>query len=293
MASLRSTLLKHYIQLLGFRRNSQKLYEQAARNPKASSVPSYFRKTSLQETTTVAGRVVHTLTPKGFNQGPHVLYLHGGAYAMEMTGYHWRFLQQLMKDRFCRISYFDYPLIPEHNYKDAIAYGIAAIDHITTKFGKDTLVIAGDSAGAGLATALTQNLVARDRYQPFDKVLLISPWICPANEPARKTKPLRVDPMLNPAALEWAATQYAGDLLLNHPNVSPLYGSFKEFPDVGIWCGTNDIFYEDMALLEDKLTEEGISFKSVTATDQIHCYPLLPTPEAKQSIQEMRAFIKR
>ena len=72
-----------------------------------------------------------------------------------------------------RIVMPDYPLAPEHTWRDSHDDLVALATRLATE---GELVVAGDSSGGGLALALAESLRDRGGPQPR-RLLLISPWV--------------------------------------------------------------------------------------------------------------------
>ena len=88
-----------------------------------------------------------------------ILYVHGGAYTMELTPFHTVFCGNL----FLRTGYCVYiplyPLSPKHHYDEAYEMIDALYDTIKDK----NVVLMGDSAGGGFIFSYAQHL--RDKQE--------------------------------------------------------------------------------------------------------------------------------
>jgi acetyl esterase len=108
-------------------------------------------------------------TPRG--EVPHgiVVYYHGGGYVLgDLDGYD-NVCRQLGEDAGAVVVSVDYRLAPEHPFPAAVDDAWAAFEwvaaHAGELCGEDArLAVAGDSAGASLATVTS--LLARDRNGP-------------------------------------------------------------------------------------------------------------------------------
>ena len=112
---------------------------------------------------------LRSYTPR--EAGPHgvVLYFHGGGYVLgDLDGYD-KVCRQLCQDSAAVVVAVDYRLAPEHPYPAAVDDAWAALQWVAAHamaLGADParLAVAGDSAGAVLASVLT--LLARDNGGP-------------------------------------------------------------------------------------------------------------------------------
>ncbi len=108
-------------------------------------------------------------TPRADGPHPVVVYFHGGGYALGDVDAYDRVARQLCADAQAVVVSVDYRLAPEHPYPAAFDDAWAALSWIGSEQGADTLgpavdtlrlAVAGDSAGAVLATVMT--MLARD-----------------------------------------------------------------------------------------------------------------------------------
>ena len=265
------------------------------RSDKANAIPSSIARSLFCETRTLNDYVLQTIYPaqdkQKEGQFKHIVYFHGGAYVGQALSFHWNFFRKLVDATQARLTFVQYPLAPESVHTETISHAISAAELIQSEFNGDRFLVMGDSAGAGLSLALVRNLLDSDRKQPFEKIVLISPWVDPTRldlvDPALAKK----DPVLIAEKLKIAAQLYAGNDPVSHPNVSPLQGRFEGFPEIGIWIGTHDIFYGDMPMFLQKLEDEGVQYKYHAGEEMLHDYPLFPIPEGKKAIEQMKMFI--
>ena len=100
------------------------------------------------------------------NSNKHVIYLHGGAYIIEATTFHQRFIETLADQYELAITFIDYPKAPENTYRTTHDVVLKAYAEVAAKYPGNEFYLMGDSAGGGLALALLQ--VLRDqRVKPF------------------------------------------------------------------------------------------------------------------------------
>ena len=118
------------------------------------------------------------LIPHGTQEGSEiVLQLHGGGYIGKMRNAYRDFAVLYAKMQGERsVLSIDYRVAPEDPFPAALEDACAAYRWLLEKGYKgEQIVVAGDSAGGGLALALT--LYLRDHKEPLPKKLvLMSPW---------------------------------------------------------------------------------------------------------------------
>ena len=106
---------------------------------------------------------------------PRIVYLHGGAYCIGSPAGHRSLTAYLAGACQAEVVVPDYRLAPEHPFPAALDDAGAAWQAIRERHPDAPLVLAGDSAGGGLAVALTVSL--RDAGQRLpDALALLSPW---------------------------------------------------------------------------------------------------------------------
>ena len=291
MPSISSKLFNLYVRALGFKKNAPKRWANPPRDPKAMQPPrSLFKKCDIQKQF-VHERRVFTITPTEVNN-KHILFFHGGAYADEISIWHWRFVANILKRTKCKISVIEYPLTPEHTHKEAFKM-VKTTYELLTKDSNEDFIFMGDSAGGGLSLAFAQ-LAQKENIQPRPtKLVLISPWVdIELSEPI----PLELDKkdfILNIDAVKLAGKNYVGDGDGKHFLVSPIYGNFKGLCEVGIWAGTSEIFLPDMPKLIAKLENANVPFRYFEGEDMQHDYPLFPTSEGVKGMKSVCEFINQ
>ena len=84
-------------------------------------------------------------------------------------------------------------------------------------------------------------------------LLLVAPWIDLTMTNPAVDAVERTDPWLTRAGLHPIAQSWAGDLALDDPRVSPLFGDLTDLPPVEVWVGTRDITLPDCRELERRM----------------------------------------
>lgn len=242
------------------------------RAPKADPAPPRrTRSRHLLEETTVRGFRHFTVRPRGAATGRSVLYLHGGGYVNSISPQHWALVSRLC-DQGATVHVPLYGLAPQHTFTEAYEL----LDRVYDGLAAEELVIMGDSAGGGLALGFAQTL--RDTGRPPPRALtLIAPWLDIAcrNPEIDALEPL--DPWLaRPGAL-LAGRAWAGGADRDDPRLSPVLGDMAGLPPLRVYCGTRDIVYPDVKVLDRKARDAGVAVDLTIAEGACHVYPLVPT----------------
>ena len=100
------------------------------------------------------------------------------------------------------------------------------------------------------------------------------------------------DPMLTVTMGKMSGEAWAGDLPLDDPLVSPIYGDLSDLKNVTIFVGDRELFYPDDTLLYEKLKENENVVLHI-GHGQNHVYPVYPTPEGRIAIEQIIDIINR
>ncbi len=219
-----------------------------------------------------------------------ILYLHGGAYEVGSVKGHREYLSRLAKACRVKVVAIDYRLAPEHPFPAALEDTKTAYRWLVSR-GHDpsTIVIAGDSAGGGLAIATLVSL--RDEGNPLPAcAVCISPWVNLAT--ANETLDQHHDPILNAEILAHFAHAYAGQIDTHYPLISPIFADLKGLPPILIHAGTKEILGEQIAQFHEKARQAGVEIELDLWEDLFHVFQIVPVlPETKRSLEKIAEFI--
>ncbi len=232
--------------------------------------------------------VYEVAPPSPSTNGPEILYLHGGAYVSDITREHWKLVGHLAEALNTIVKVPRYPLAPESTWRDSRE---ALIELARGKDGGRPPVLAGDSAGGGLALALAQEL-GRQGTLDTPAMILLSPWVdltMQAGDPAA-TDP--ADPWLKPSALRQCGQLWAGNDDPTQSELSPLNGPLAGLPPTLVLSGTRDWIHPQVLELVSSMRRGGTPVKLAIGQRLLHVYPLLPIPEAKSARHEIINFTR-
>lgn len=110
----------------------------------------------------------------GSDDGPTVVYLHGGGFVVGSAESHDVLCRALAAESGATVVSVGYRLVLEHPHPTSTLDSYAAVDWAAGRFGTDELVMGGDSAGAAIASLVS--LLARDHEGPtVDQQWLLYP----------------------------------------------------------------------------------------------------------------------
>lgn len=239
------------------------------------------------------------LEPPGGNlaiteNAPTILYLHGGGYYFCSPRSHRSLVFALAARTRAATWSLDYRLAPEHRFPAALEDAMAAYRQL---IGAGTLpqsiVIAGDSAGGGLALA---TLVAlRDAGDPLPAgAVLFSPWtdLAASGESIRSND--GADPMFSGQAIGRAAQVYLGDTPATHPYASPVYADLNGLPPLFIQAGSTEVLLDDSRRVAARARAAGVRVDLQVWPKMPHVWQIFAPfiPEAGRALDDAAAFVR-
>jgi acetyl esterase/lipase len=202
------------------------------------------------------------LRPRAPHASGSLLYLHGGAYCIGSPRSHRALTTRIARVTRRPVQVLDYRLAPEHPWPAALHDAIAAFDAMP-----GPVVIAGDSAGGGLA--LLTALALRDRGGPQPAALwLMSPWVDLAPWPAVPPG----EAMLSDA---WGQA-CAVHVLAGQPRslMSPLHADLRGLPRVLLQFGTDEALHDQGRALHHTLAAAGVAVQTEVYARRWHVFQL-------------------
>lgn len=220
----------------------------------------------------------------------HIFYIPGGGYIDEPSAFHWFFLHSLLKEVDAEIYVPIYPKAPLYTFKDSFPKTFALYVAFLAERANADISLMGDSAGAGYALAIAQELRAKRLPQPKN-IILLSPWVdITLSNPGIKCIE-KHDPILSARGLRIYGKLYAGDLNPKDPRVSPLYADLRGLADMTIFAGTHDILHLDARAFCDRAQAQGVKVEYHEYPKMIHTFTLSPLYEGKKSTREVVSVI--
>ncbi|WP_210503479.1 alpha/beta hydrolase fold domain-containing protein [Nocardioides xinjiangensis] len=231
------------------------------------------------------------LTPRGRPATRTLYYVHGGAFMAPIDAFHVRYATRLADAVGARVVMPDYPLAPEHTWKDSHDALVDDLAHWAEQPGG--AVLAGDSAGGGLALALA--IAARERgLAAATHLVLHAPWVDLTTSTPETRDAAASDPWLFLGKLEAYAAWWAGTADdLDRPEVSPALADLAGLPRGLVLYGTRDLLHPGCRLLVRRAAEAGWDLTAVEEPGLIHVYGLLPlVPEGARAFRQVVEFVR-
>lgn len=209
-----------------------------------------------------------------------LLYLHGGAYVTGSPATHRRFVARLVWDTHTAAIVPDYRLAPRHRFPAAVDDAEAAYrDLLDSGMDHRRIVVAGDSAGGGLAVALLLRLRDRGLPQPTGAVLF-SPYTDLEHTGESIRRNYRTDylPLVEPIRPN---LEYLGDADPRTPLASPIWADLTGVAPLLVFAGGREMILDDARRLVDKARAAGVDVTFHLEGDMYHVWPaLLPSHPA-------------
>ncbi|HOP04326.1 MAG TPA: alpha/beta hydrolase [Tenuifilaceae bacterium] len=233
------------------------------------------------------------LIPQGSNPEKVIMYVHGGGYVSGSCNDHRGFVSKFAKNTGVKNLVYEYGLAPEKPFPAAVNDSLLVYRWILENgFKPENILLAGESAGGGLALAIL--LALKEQKIPFPcGAVAISPWTdltCSSDSYKTKNK-YSVAPLNS-----WYvfSKNYVGNSNPELPLISPLFGDLAGLPPILINSGEDDELYEDGEKFYIKAKQAGVDISFRKGEGMVHCYPLLSPmfPEAKEAMDEIVEFAR-
>ena len=223
-----------------------------------------------------------------------ILYVHGGGYVSCSPVTHRPITATLARLTPARVFALDYRLAPEHPYPAALEDVERAYQWLLASgVSASSLVVAGDSAGGGLALALLLRL--RDMREPLPScAVLFSPWTDLTGSGPSVRENDGWCTMFRPENFAAFAACYAPQELWKEPLVSPLFGRVDGLPPFHIQVGAEELLRDDAVRLHERLRAAGVPSELVISEGVFHGWQMLDgvVPEARRSLERATSFMR-
>ncbi len=214
-----------------------------------------------------------------------LIFVHGGAFISGPGKHHWDTIQEISLQTNLTIWMCDYPKAPENNITVISDNMDAIYETALEQYAPENISLIGDSAGGTLVAALTQRLVLDSLALP-KRIILVSPVMDSSMSNSEIDKIDAIDPMLSKIGVRSAKKMCAEDENLLDVRISPLNGSFDEFPRTVLFMAEHDVTYPDQLLTVQKLKDSNINVDVIIGEGMPHIWPFLPVMyEAKLALK--------
>jgi acetyl esterase/lipase len=189
------------------------------------------------------------ITVDGIELRHVVLYFHGGVYVMGDAFLAAGLASQVGRRTQARVISVDYRLAPEHPYPAAVDDALAAYEALLDDgVAPSDIVLAGESAGGGLAIATLVN--ARDHGLALPAgAFAMSPYADLTLAGTTMETRREVDPLLSLEALQARVSDYTAGQDAALGLISPVFADLSGLPPLIIQAGSYEVLLDDAVRL--------------------------------------------
>lgn len=262
--------------------------------------PPALRGTALEADTLGGVPVQWTTAPAAQGTPPRtrvVLYLHGGGYVVGSPRTHRSLTSRISHVLETPVASVDYRMAPEVSIRDSFADVIAAYRGLLDAgYPAEGIVVAGDSAGGGLAAGV--GLAAVDQGLPLPAALvLLSPWLDLENTGGSHESNFDAESFIGGDVLH----RISRALLPNEADrrdwrVSPYHASdelLRQLPPTLIQVGTAEVLLDDSVGFSGRMAAAGGTVELQRFVDQGHVVAMWTgIPEARRALSEISSWVR-
>jgi epsilon-lactone hydrolase len=215
-----------------------------------------------------------------------VLYLHGGGYILGSAYGYRPLVGALVAASGVDALIPDFRLAPEHPFPAAVEDALSAYRWLAGQ--RRRIVVAGDSAGAGLACSLLVTLKAQGLPLPAG-VVCLSPGFDLTGAPRFA---------LGDGETASALMRSAGAYLAGHPDddpvVNPLAADLAGMPPLLVQTGTGDFALPQARALAEHASQQGVDVRLELYPADTHVFHVFWSflPEAADALRQAGSFIR-
>ena len=225
-----------------------------------------------------------------------ILQLHGGGYIGAMRNAYRSFA-----GLYCEVSKgmdvltIDYRVAPEEPYPAALEDAVTAFEWLREDgWRSKQIIVAGDSAGGGLALALCMYLKDHNKRLPGGLVLM-SPWAdLTASGPSYEDN-YESDPLFGNTRDSLIYNRdYVGMHDVKHPYISPMFGEYWGFPPMLIQVGSIEMLLSDSVGVAYKAKQQGAKVRLSIYEGMFHVFQMgmMLMPESKRAWSEIGRYFE-
>jgi acetyl esterase/lipase len=223
-----------------------------------------------------------------------IVYFHGGGLVACGLNSHRRLVARIARTAGMPLLNVDYRQIPRAHVTETLDDCVEAYEYLLAQgFQPDRIVVAGDSAGGGLAFALA--LAARERGLPMPAgIAAIAPWV-DYDSAIRLAHPNdRADAVLPARAyalpVKWGM-QIDGNL---NPAWSPINSHFAGLPPALIQVASTEVLRPDAERLAQRCAEAGVPVTLQIWDNAFHVFQVSADflPDARDAVEHIGTFIR-
>lgn len=224
------------------------------------------------------------------DDGPVVFFTHGGGYVIGDPEMYRGVMAKLISSG--GVAYAPrMALAPEHPYPSCLEEAEAAYRWVAERVDPSRLVVAGDSAGGGLALALCRRMLETGGPVPR-AAFLMSPWVDPYFE--GDIENYRSIDILDPRFTDYCRAQVATPERRDDPYLVPRADIHAELPPLLVHDGDADTLHTQIRRYVVDARSAGIDVEYETFPDMFHVFQIAlgAVPEASDSLRRAARWLR-
>lgn len=242
--------------------------------------------------TDAGGVEAEGLTPASARDGRLLIFFHGGGYQVGSPAFVRHYVARLA-DAACAPALVPrYRLAPEHPFPAAVDDAVAVYRWALDRLPAASIAVAGNSAGGGLAVALTEAARA-EGLPPPGAIYLVSPWVDLAEGGMSYGLKAESDIYCSVPGLRQGAATYLAGADPRDPRASPLFGDLSGLPPILIHVGSEEVLLSDAARLAERAALAKAPVRLEVFPEMLHDFPLFHPQLAvgRRAIAEAGAWL--
>ncbi|MBE1527173.1 acetyl esterase/lipase [Sphingopyxis sp. OAS728] len=237
------------------------------------------------EASTIAGVPVRIVYPKGVSalgDGPVLLNLHGGGFAID-SGSLTETIPIAARTGLPVVAVL-YRLAPEHPYPAALDDALAVYQALEKDRKARQIAVFGTSAGACLSGQLVAKLASLGRPMPAALGFLSGSADLSVRGDSESWMP--------GPGFDWVAA-YAGKTAMTDPILSPIRGDVSGFPPTLLLTSSRDFLMSPTSIFARALHEKGVDVRLMMFDGLPHAFwAYMAIPESDQANEVVARFLK-
>jgi len=230
------------------------------------------------------------------DRSPVLLYLHGGGFIGCSPETHRPLVGSLCSRLQANAFVPEYRLAPEFPYPAALDDAMQSYRHLlhTLRIHPRRIILAGDSAGGGLALSAAMRIRDEGLAQPA-AIVAYSPWTDLAVSGQSLDENSDRCAMFAGITIRRAAPLYLGDTEPCDPGPSPLYGDFRGLPPLLMHASSDEVLRDDAVRVAERASAAGVTVEFRLWRRVPHVWQFFPAilPEAAESLRLTVQFVQR
>ena len=223
-----------------------------------------------------------------------IVYFHGGGYVSGSCLAHRDMAARISAACGVRLLVVDYRLAPEHKYPAANEDSLRAFRWLRESgIRAEKIVLAGDSAGGGLALATL--LALRDAGEELPRAaFLLSPWLSPLTDGESYRTRAEADPFITVAFVRACAEALLGGTGIDPGELVLFEQDLSGLPNMLVQVGDDELLLSDSVRLAERAQAAGVELKLDVWQGMWHVFQAFAVilPEAKRALAAVGDFVR-